>query len=116
MSSEKPPWIETIPGVHPAFKPLSKEEAEKLALEAIEEAKRLGDGQGAQFMTADQKFLKDAETRRVHHKANALMFAENIGSSSSVGYRDRLAEEIKHRKWWAEAAIDLGKLAEAKMA
>lgn len=109
MSSEvleKPPWVKTLPGQHPSFAPLSKEEAEKLALEAIEEAKRLGAGQGAQFLTADQKFILDAERRREHHKKNAELFAKTWDK----------VEELKHRVWWAEAAIDLGKFDEVKEA
>lgn len=104
--SSRPSWVTTEPGQPEAFEPLSKEEAEKLALKAIEEAEKLREGQGMQFAIQDQKLLLSAETRRTHHKKSAEVFGE-IGNQE---------EGIFHRKAWAEAAIDLGKLDEAKEA
>lgn len=99
MADERPPWVTSKSGTHPAFAPLSKEEAEKLALKAIADAQEFSEGQGMLFAGKDQKDLLDAEKRRVHHKANAL----------SSG-------DIRFHQWWAEAAIELGKFAEAREA
>lgn len=106
MTEERPPWITSKEGTHPAFKKLSDEEMEDLALAAIAEARRLGEGQGMLFLTEDQKFLLDAERRRIHHKSNAELFEE-------MGDKE---QEIAHRQWWSEAAIDLGQFDEAKAA
>lgn len=109
MSSEsptKPPWVTSKKGTHPAFAPLSKEDAEKMALAAIAEAQQFAEGQAMKFATPDQKILVDAERRRELHKKNAEVFA-------GVGNQE---QEIKHRVWWAEAAIDLGKFDEAREA
>lgn len=98
------PWEDPIPGEHPAFATLSKKEAEKLALAAIEEAKRFTDGPGMQFASEGQKFIADAERRRQHHQASVDLFV-------TLGNKD---EERKHREWLSEAHLDLGQFDEAR--
>ena len=95
------PWENPIPGDHPAFIPLEKEEAEKLVLAAIEEARRFADGPAAGLMSQKQRFLVDAERRRAHHEANSVvMTGETVQG---------------HLRAWADALIDLGRFTEASL-
>lgn len=98
-----PPWEEFEHGPHPAFKPLDKAEAEKLALAAVREAQQFV-GPSAQFMTDKQKFLTDAERRRIHHEASYAT-AKEQGDKSA---------EKQHRIYLAQALIDLGQFEQAQ--
>lgn len=97
--AQPPPWESFASGPHPSFKPLEKEEAEKLALAAIREAQRFADGPAAKLMSPKQRFLVDAERRRVHHEANALV-------TTGEG-------QVGHLRALADALIDLGRFEEA---
>lgn len=101
MSSDnpsKPPWITSEPGIHPALEPLSKEEAEKLALAAIEEARQFTNSPAAGFAGEIHKFISRAETRRENYQKSLDVFRK-IGDERQIRF---------YQEALAQALIDLG--------
>lgn len=106
MSKSKPPWIETIPGTPDAFKPLDKKKAEALALAAIADARRFVESPLAAYASPSQRFLADAERRRVTTEAQ-LSLAPQLIENNPTG----LYEQIIHH---VRALRDLGRFDEAR--
>jgi hypothetical protein len=109
--STKPPWDESLPGTHPAFKKPTKDEIEG-ARKALAEARQLSTGMGAREMTAKQHWLEGARSREELHRLNLLYF-ENA-KPKEVGGSKTKTTQIQHHRFGLVAVLrDLGRFHEA---
>lgn len=110
-SATKPPWDESIPGHHPAFRPPTKSEIEA-ARKAQREAVELANSMGAGEITRRQQWLAQAHSRENLHRTNLEYFL--AAKPRAVGGKKTQANQITlHRYGLVCALRDLGKFSEA---
>lgn len=104
MAGGRPWWVTSVPGF--PLKPIPPEDAEKLALDAIADARRFVESPLAAYASPSQRFLADAERRRVTTEAQ-LSLAPQLIENNPAG----LYEQIIHH---VRALRDMGRFDEAR--
>jgi len=111
---DRPPWDTSLPGIHPAFKPLTKAEIAEITKQQ-DELRELANSLGRVQMNEPQRWHEAALGREELHRKNYWYFMSFLPSEAKwVGGRKRQKEQINfHRNGLILALKDLGRFAEA---
>lgn len=105
MASGRPWWVTSVPGF--PLKPIPPEDAEKLALAAIADARRFVESPLAEYASPSQRFLADAERRRVTTEAQLSLAPLFLASGNWDGWWNQIVHHVR-------ALRDLGRFDEAR--
>lgn len=107
LSNWVPPWVQTIPGKHPALKREVTEEEITAARTAQQNALAMMDSPLAGYLSTEDQFLVSARSRVESFKVNLLAFFAETPSTKK-GVRENNERIFVLREGLAKAYRDLG--------